>query len=229
MGNNDELIKIRRNFYLAGILMLIFIFFTMSLLYIDVEPIGPGQSLVGLATLNRYMSNVFGTNLFWYGFTDMLGIIAIGTAGGFSMVGLVQLIQRKSLKRIDSGIILLGIFYVVVMACYFLFEMIHINYRPIIMEDELEVSFPSSHTMIVLFIMASSIIQFGILIKNRTIRTVANFLASSVIVLTVVGRMISGIHWFTDIIGGILVGSALVHLYYTIIQSLHFHQNPIQK
>lgn len=219
----------RINFIFTGILFLIFILFTIILLTWDRQPIGPNQSIVGLSSLNQFIQNLYGINSSWYKITDWLGITAIGVAFAFSFIGLGQLIKKRNYRQMDPGIIALGVFYIVVASCYALFEILIINYRPILVEESLEASFPSSHTMIIICIMATAIIQFNTLLKNRQLRIAVNLISCLIMFMAIIGRMLSGVHWFTDIIGGILLSAALVMLYYSVLQAINNRKNSVDK
>ena len=211
--------KSKKSIIITGILFLIFIFFTVMIKTIDVQPIGPEQSKIGLATLNQFIFNFFGVNLLWYDITDWLGIVAIVIALGFAILGLVQLIQRKSVWKIDLHILLLGVFYFIVVVFYVFFEFVIINYRPIILSQSLEASFPSSHTMIVICIMATAMSQFYYYLQDKKVCLwIVEIASALIIVVTVVGRLVSGVHWFTDIVAGVLLSSALVTLYYSALK-----------
>lgn len=211
--------KTKRNFTITGILFLLFVFFTFMITKIDVRPIGPENSTVGFASINQFIFELSGTSSLWYNITDWLGIIIILFALGFALLGLFQLIKRKSLFKIDKSILLLGVFYVVIIAFYILFENIIINYRPVLMDGVLEASYPSSHTMIAICIMSTAIIQFHELFPERKkLLTLLDILSVFIILTTIIGRLLSGVHWFTDIIAGILLSSALIMLYYSILK-----------
>lgn len=218
--------KSKKPIIITGILFLIFIFFTIMIKTIDVQPIGPEKSKIGFATLNQFIFNFFGVNLLWYDITDWLGIVAIVVALGFAILGLIQLIQRKSIWKIDLRILLLGVFYFIVVVFYIFFEFVIINYRPIILSQSLEASFPSSHTMIVICIMVTAMSQFHYYLQDKKVCLWIVEIASILIIaVTVVGRLISGVHWFTDIVAGVLLSSALVALYYSVLKYIEEKEN----
>ena len=181
----------------------------------DVRPIGPEGTSIGLSHLNQCVFRAFGVNILWYYITDWLGIAAILTALLFAVIGLIQLIKRRSLLKVDREILVLGGLYVLLLGLYVLFENAIVNYRPIIMPDGThpEASFPSSHTMLVCVIMGSAAMLTGRYVKGRILRTALRAVCAASIGITVIGRLISGVHWFTDIVGGILISSALLELF----------------
>ena len=218
--------KSKKPIIITGILFLIFIFFTIMIKTIDVQPIGPEKSKIGFATLNQFIFNFFGVNLLWYDITDWLGIVAIVVALGFAILGLIQLIQRKSIWKIDLRILLLGVFYFIVVVFYIFFEFVIINYRPIILSQSLEASFPSSHTMIVICIMVTAMSQFHYYLQDKKVCLwIVEIVSVLIIAVTVVGRLISGVHWFTDIVAGVLLSSALAALYYSALKYIEEKEN----
>ena len=209
----------KRMIALSGILFLVFILFTGIVLFVDVQSVGPEGSLVGLAMINQAFAKQVGVHLLWYQITDWLGLVAIGVALGFAVLGLVQLLTRKSIKKVDSQIIVLGVFYGLVILIYAFFEIIIVNYRPILMDGMLEASYPSSHTILVLCIMSTAMIMFDYLfLTKKMLRHILSAAAIIIMAVTVAGRLICGVHWLTDIIAGMILSAALVTLFYAVIQ-----------
>ena len=134
------------------------------------------------------------------------------------MTGLLQWIKRKSIKKVDENILALGAFYAAVLAVFIFFEEVAVNYRPVLIEGQLEASYPSSTTMLVLCIVPTALMQFDIRIKNLWIKRAVNTVLVVFAVSMVVLRLVSGVHWFTDIIGGILISAGLVMMYYSVIK-----------
>ena len=187
-----------------------FILWTIAVKTVDVRAIGPMESAVGFASLNQVIHNLTGTNMMLYTMTDWLSIVPFAVCGLFGVIGLVQLIRRKSLAKVDRDIIALGVFYIIVIGAYALFEIVPINYRPVLIEGVLEVSYPSSTTMLVMCVMPTAAMQVGRRVRNMEIRRWAAAVIWIFTVFMVVGRIMSGVHWITDIIGGILLSTALV-------------------
>lgn len=208
--------KNRTLFYFGAGLLSAFLLWTVLLCFIDVRAIGPQKSSVGFAALNEYIHSLTGVNMPLYVITDWLSLVPIGFAFGFALLGLFQWIKRKSLLKVDKSILTLGGFYAVVMAVYFLFEKVVINYRPTLIDGYLEVSYPSSTTMLVMCVMPTAIMQLCTRVKNKALKLFIILSISAFIAFMVVGRLISGVHWITDIIGGALFSSAVVVIYYAV-------------
>ena len=190
-----------------------FVLWTVAVQFIDVRTIGPNGSSVGFATINGFVHKLTGVHMSLYNVTDWLGLVPIFVAMGFALFGFAQWIKRKHLSKVDYNIFVLGGFYIAVMAVYILFEMITVNYRPVLINGILEKSYPSSTTLIVMCVMPTAIMQFNSRIKNTALRKSVSFLFTSFVIFMVIGRLVSGVHWFTDIIGGALLSAGLVALY----------------
>ena len=208
--------KNSRLFWVGVGLLAVFVLWTVLIRFVDVEAIGPRQSSVGFATLNGYIHNLTGVNMSLYIITDWLGLVPIGVAFGFAVLGLVQWIKRKRLLKVDRSILTLGGFYIVVMAVYILFEIVVINYRPTLIDGYLEASYPSSTTILVMCVMPTAMMQLRTRIKNDLFRRCVMLTITVFITFMVIGRLVSGVHWITDIIGGALLSTAIVLMYYSI-------------
>lgn len=211
----------QRNFYITGCFFLMFLLWTMAIQYVDLQAIGPKASYVGFATLNGAFLNLTGVHMILYTITDWMGLVPLLIVLGFALLGGVQLIKRKSILKVDRDILALGGFYIIVMACYMLFEICVVNYRPVLIDGYLEASYPSSTTLLVMCVMPTAIMQCRARIKNHKIRKVVECIILTFIVFMVIGRLLSGVRWLTDIIGGVLLSASLVMMYYFIRKSIN--------
>ena len=209
----------KKSGYLAAYMLAAFVLWTAAISVVDVQAIGPQESAVGFATVNGFVHNLTGVHMALYTITDWLSLVPAGFAVGFGILGLVQWIKRKRLRNVDYSILVLGGFYVVVMALYVLFEMVVVNYRPVLIHGYLEVSYPSSTTMLVMCIMPTAAMQLHARIGNRILRRCVTSVIAVFMLFMVIGRLVSGVHWFTDIVGGALLSIGLVLLYRTVILS----------
>ena len=197
-------------------LLVLFIIWTVALKFIDVKAIGPQGSSVGFATLNKWVWDISKTNMSLYTITDWLGLVPICFIFGFGILGLCQWIKRKNILKVDYSILALGVFYIIVMAVYIFFEMNVVNYRPVLINGYLEASYPSSTTMLVMCVMPTVMMQLDMRIKTKTMKRGVNILIAGFITFMVLGRLVSGVHWVSDIIGGALFSSGLVMIYHSV-------------
>lgn len=208
--------KQKRNIIISTTLITLSILFTLLVKVVDVQQIGVEGTSIGFATINQFVFKTLRENELWYNITEILGLVALATVAIYGSIGLTQVIKRKSLLKVDKEIIALGIFYVVVIGIYILFEKVIVNYRPVLIDGIKEASYPSSHTLMTICLCISAVIINKKLFNNK-ITKYANLLLLVIMSTTVIGRLLSGVHWFTDIIGGILISTALLTTFYTII------------
>ena len=208
--------RIRKSFVASMCLLTAFVLWTIAICYVDVCAIGPQGSSVGFAGINGFVHNLTGVHFSLYNITDWLGLVPIFVCMGFGILGLAQWIKRKSIRKVDYDIFVLGGFYIVTIAAYLFFESVVINYRPVLINGYLEASYPSSTTMLVMCVMPTAIMQLDSRIKNKVLRNIVVVTIIAFIAFMVIGRLVSGVHWFTDIAGGALLSAALVTMYYSV-------------
>ena len=213
--------KRRKEILLCGGLFAIAIIYTLLVKYIYVQAIGPNDYLVGFATINNFMFNLTGVNMLWYDITYWWGFVPLFIAFIYAIIGFIQMIKRRSILKVDKEILGLGVYYIIVIGLYIFFETYVINYRPILMDGILEASYPSSHTLLSVCICGSSLIINKYLFKNKNFFKAENIISILSILVIVIGRFISGVHWFTDIIGAILISIALLKAFYIYVKSIN--------
>lgn len=205
-----------RSIILPVCFLMAFLLWTILVCFADVKQIGPNGSSVGLATVNGFTHKLFGVNMGLYVITDWLGLVPVGFMFGFAVLGLIQWIKRKGISKVDRSILLLGAFYILVLAAYLLFEEFVVNYRPVLINGYLEASYPSSTTMLVMCIIPTTIMQLRTRIQKKSTRNIASFMLAAFVVFMVIGRLVSGVHWLSDIIGGVLISAGLDLLYKSV-------------
>lgn len=193
----------------------------------DVAPVGAGGTEVGFSTINLKIHELTGVNLMWYEITNCIGYFAIAVCLVFALVGLVQLIKRRSLIAVDREILALGGLFVADIVCYVLFEKLIVNYRPVFMDGsvEPEASFPSSHTILGLTVMIATAIIIGRYVKSKGLASLMSAVFVIIGLVCVAGRLYSGVHWFTDIVGGVLLSTSLLLLFSAAAGSVEDHIN----
>lgn len=212
--------KVRNDFIMAGVVLLISIIFTILVSTVDVQPSGISGTNLGFSTINHSVFDSIGTNDAIYLATEILGYIFIIPAAFFAVLGIIQLIKRKNFKKVDLHFYALLGLYIAVAATYVFFELVAVNYRPILIDGKAEASYPSSHTMLAITVLLSSFLMICRLVKNRTIKFVALGVTVVCSVAMAILRLYSGVHWATDIIGGILISVSLVLIFNAVLSLL---------
>ena len=213
----------KAKYILAAVLFALFVILAILLKTVDVAPIGPEGTSVGLSHLNTMFRDMIGTNQDVYTLTKIAGIVAIGIVGIFGIMGLVQWIKRKSLFKIDGELLYLAGLYAVILIFYILFnKVIIINYRPVIMPGDLhpEPSFPSSHSLMGCVVMGSAFMLVKRYVERDTVDLILRAFCIINMLVLVIGRFLSGVHWFTDIFGGILLGASLLLVYSALLDTV---------
>ncbi|MBE5850048.1 MAG: phosphatase PAP2 family protein [Lachnospiraceae bacterium] len=205
--------KEKRNLLAGAGLIGAFALWTVLIRWVDVQAVGQNGTKIGFADFNVWFHQLTGVHMTLYTITDWLGLVPIFICLCFGVLGPVQLIKRRSLLSVDPDILLLGIYYVLVIACYLIFEMIPVNYRPVLIEGRLEASYPSSTTLLVLSVMPTLWFQANRRVSNAMIRKAVAVFVVTFSVFMVIGRLVSGVHWATDIIGSVLLSAGLYMLY----------------
>lgn len=202
---------------LGSMLIVAFAIWTILIQIVDVQSVGQNGTDIGFATFNCWFHKLTGVHMTIYTITDWLGLVPIFICMIFGGIGFVQLVKRRSLFKVDYDIILLGIYYVIVIFGYLIFEMIPINYRPVLIEGNLEASYPSSTTLLVLSVMLTLIYQVNRRLENDVVKKVICIFAIVFSAFMVIGRLVSGVHWFTDIVGSVMLSAGLFCIYKAVV------------
>ena len=205
--------KGKQTLQLGGILLAVFALWTVLIQCVDVRPAGQNGTNIGLAALNVWFHGLTGVHMALYTVTDWLGLVPIAICLGFGVLGLLQLVKRRSLLKVDADLILLGVYYVAVIFAYLFFEMVPINYRPILIEGVMEASSPSSTTLLVLSVLPTLKFQVDRRTSRADIRRIVNGFVVGFSAFMVIGRLVSGVHWLTDIVGAVFLSAGLFLLY----------------
>ncbi|MBP5342565.1 phosphatase PAP2 family protein [bacterium] len=204
----------KKLYFIPLVLLLVFVVFIVLVKTVDVSVIGENSTNIGLTFINKgfYESHKLINNTF-YNVSKYLGYLSFLIIGFFLVVGVIQLIKRKGFFKVDTDLLLLGAIYVLTMVFYVFFEIVVVNVRPIIVDEPMEASFPSSHTLLAVVAVGTLLFEILKRISNKYLKWGSLIAASLFMIVLIVFRLLSGVHWVTDIIAGIILGLAIVSLF----------------
>lgn len=197
----------------AGVLLLLFCALTVSLCCVDVRAAGESGAPVGLATVNEWAWNAIGQSELALTVSDVLGLLFIAAVGAFGVTGLVQVIRRRGILRADKELYAMAGGLVLLAAAYVLFEVLVINCRPVLEDGALAASYPSSHAMLAVAVAGMGMAYLQMRAKKGVLTYTLYGALNVLSVVTVACRVLSGVHWVTDTLGGVLLGGAIVAAY----------------
>lgn len=216
----------KKSLIVCGLFALLAVAFTVIVKKIGVGTVGPENSAVGLASVNQAAAKALGSSDLWYKITKYSGYLLFLPVAFYAILGVVQLFKRKSFKKVDRELKILALFYLAVAATYLFFEkVLVINYRPVLMDGALEPSYPSSHTLFAITICSSAMLLTKKYLKLKYANLV-NFFLAILMLVTVIGRLLSGVHWLTDIMGGLFIGAFLFMAFYTALKAKPAKKEP---
>ncbi|MBO5572630.1 MAG: phosphatase PAP2 family protein [Clostridium sp.] len=207
-----------KNHYTTAVtLAVVFVLLTVALLIVDVQPIGPMESHVGFAALNGFISRTFPESQFWNTVAKVLGILLLLIAAFFAGLGAKQLYERRSIRRVDYDLLALGAVYGADLILYVLFEKLVINYRPVLEDGELAASYPSSHTLLAVTIGLTAIVEVQLRVRDMQKQQLLRILLAVLMIATICAKLLAGVHWFTDIIASIILGTSISLAYLDVV------------
>ena len=200
---------------IAVLFLLLFAGFTYLVMTYDVANVGFEGTPIGFSSINTRFHRDFGYNEKCFVVTEYLGYICLAMAFANAVIAFLDFVKVKGrIGKMQRRYVITMFFYAVVVALYVLFMFVTINYRP----NEAESSYPSSHTMLALCVMSSEIAMLHYSAKRlRFWAIIFQILCFVCMVAMVVLRLLSGVHWLTDIIGSGLLSLGLVSLYFGLL------------
>lgn len=206
-------LSVRGGYVAGGVSLALFALLAALLLTVDVQPIAADGSMVGLGTFNAAVHAVLGESDVMGRVSDLLLAVPALSMLALAVVGVRQIAERRGLLAVDRDLWLLLALYVVMLVLYVLFNQVSLNNRPVFEDGICEPSFPSSHTLLAVVTLGAAMVQAANRMREGGARTVAFAVCGACMVLLVAARLLSGVHWATDILGGVLLGAALVGFY----------------
>ncbi len=172
------------------------------------------ETAVGFSALNFRVQEKLGYRNSFYKASKYLGYLAILSGCALLAWTCLQALRRRSLFRVDSDLKAASVMIVCLAVCYILFEKLALNMRPVIIDlhEGLEASYPSTHTLLGCCLFGGAAVFVLRRFAGKPFAKPAAALLVLCAAATVACRLLSGVHWLTDIIGGLLLSACLVSL-----------------
>ena len=198
----------------ATALTVFFLVFTLTVKFVDVQK--DGTQSIGWATVNFWWRDVVGVQSVWHVISHIVLGASFVALGVILFWQIIHFCRVRKLRLLPRHWWYFYLTLVVLAGCYALFEFLPLNYRPFLVNGIAEVSYPSSHVLMLTTLCPLLVLVFARSTTNKIWVRLATVVGVVCWVLGVVARLLSGYHWFTDIVGGGLLGATLVAWYCTL-------------
>ena len=197
----------------SACLSVMFVVFTLLVKFVDVAYVGMTGKEVGLSSFNRLVYESVDVSETFDKLGDVCMVLSILVVLFVVALGIYELVKNKSIKKVDKKIWSMGIIYALVVLIYVVFELICLNYRPVLIDGKLEASYPSSHVMLSLTILSCFLIFMLSKLKTKKQKAILGTLIGLFMFVIVLFRVLSGMHWMTDIIASVILALMLAGWY----------------
>ena len=204
-------------FWLSIAFFAAFVLWTILVKTVDVGEYYNGTKL-GFYHLNYKFGDLvteFGKYEFMRTVSDILLYVSFGYVGILVVIGVIQIIKYKSFKKINPIFFFLAGAYVLVVILYGFFELVHVNYAPDSLAENLKASYPSTHVFVggCFYLLNSYVLLKFLWVKDDLFKTLIHLSTVILTCLLVLTRLLAVKHWLTDIIGSVILMLAVYFLF----------------
>ncbi len=205
------------NLIITSLLFATFSIFTILLRIVDIGINKTTRTKIGLSSINQPIATAIGTSSAWNTISAITFVLAGLVLAALITIAIIEFAKNKNIFKINPKLLYLIGLYALAGIFYLIFEICIINYRPVLEDGLIKASYPSSHTLLICVICISACFIVPDYIKNKPLKITAIAILLLLSILAPVSRLLSGMHWFTDVVGGIILSLALVMTYLTAI------------
>jgi len=202
----------KKYFIMSAVLLVLFVIFVILAKTVDVAAVGPMGSEIGFASINKSAADAIGYNESIYNVSKSLSYFGIAVMVVFGLFGAMQLYYKKGPKNVDKDLYALYGLYVLGLIVYIVLEKVVINSSPVF-SNGLKVSYSSFYIILAVAFMGAAIVEFNARLKAKKVKIIVLTLCILDGIGLLVTRLVSGVHWVTDVIGTLLISVACFLLF----------------
>ena len=214
---NKHMCKHKRQswFLIATTLTVFFVVFTLTLKLVDMQ--SDSSQFIGWASINIWWRDLIGVHFSWHIISHFIALISLLVLTGILIWQVITVFHRRKLSALTRNWWVFDITLLALGLSYLLFQIVAINYRPIQVDGAIEISYPSSHSLLITTTWLLIIFRLRREIQSQTWRRILIIVGWTLMLTGVIARLLCGYHWFTDIVGGVLLGTVFAAWYQAFV------------